>query len=264
MQSAIRPLLDLQNVDVRLLGLRGRLAAFPTRTAGIEAKLAAAQSKVNTAREALTTSLKDRKKFELDVEQWRERARKYRDQSYEVKTNEAFKALQHEIAHAEKEMASAEDRLLERMVSGEDFDRQVKAAEIELKQAEAVVSAERATLAAEKAEVERELAAAEAERAEVVVHIPEAMLSEYERIARRHHGIALAEVRNESCRACGVRVRPHVYQALRRAEDGHIFTCETCNRILYASEPVPPASVDPRPNVPAPKIEAASAASHDV
>src|SRR5215467_16401391 len=129
MQSAIRPLLDLQHVDVRLNGLRQRLAAFPARSAEIESKLAVTQGKLSTAKEALTNSAKDRKKFELDVEQWRERGRKYRDQSYEVKTNEAFKALQHEIAHAEKEMASAEDRLLERMVSGEDFDRQVKAAE---------------------------------------------------------------------------------------------------------------------------------------
>ena len=243
MQSAIRPLLDLQRVDVRLHNLRQRLGAFPARIAAVEAKLAAAQAKLNASREALITSAKDRKKFELDVEQWRERARKYRDQSYEVKTNEAFKALQHEIAHAEKEMASAEDRLLERMVSSEDFDRLVKSAEIELKQADAAAVAERATLAAEKAELDKEIFAAESERGELVKHVPEPLLNEYERIAKRHHGVALAEVRNETCQACGVRVRPHVYQALRRAEDSHLFTCETCNRILYAVEPAVPAGL---------------------
>ncbi|HET9402838.1 MAG TPA: C4-type zinc ribbon domain-containing protein [Candidatus Acidoferrales bacterium] len=247
MQSAIRPLLDLQRVDTTLHGLRQKLAAFPGRAAEIDARLSAAKGKLNTAREALTTSAKDRKKFELDVEQWRERARKYRDQSYEVKTNEAFKALQHEIAHAEKEMASAEDRLLERMVSGEDFDRQVKAAEAELKQAETAAAAEHATLAADKSQIEKQVAAAESERAEIVKGIPEKLLDEYERIARRHHGVALAEVRNETCQACGVRVRPHVFQALRRAEEGQLFTCETCNRILYAAEPVAPAQLNGGP-----------------
>ena len=88
-----------------------------------------AKNKLAAAREAHTTSLKDRKKYELDVEQWRERAKKYRDQSYEVKTNEAFRALQHEIANADAEMARAEDRLLERMVAGEEFDRQIKSGE---------------------------------------------------------------------------------------------------------------------------------------
>ena len=247
MQSAIRPLLDLQRVDTRLHDLRHKLAAFPGRAAEIDARLAAAKGKLNTAREALTTSAKDRKKFELDVEQWRERARKYRDQSYEVKTNEAFKALQHEIAHAEKEMTSAEDRLLERMVSGEDFDRQVKSAEVELKRAETAASAEHVTLAADKSQIEQQVAAAESERAEIVKGIPENLLDEYERIARRHHGIALAEVRNETCQACGVRVRPHVFQALRRTEEGHLFTCETCNRILYAPEPVAPAELNGSP-----------------
>lgn len=243
MQSAIRPLIDLQHVDVRLHSLRQRLAAFPARSAQIEAQIAAQHAKLNASREALTASLKDRKKFELDVEQWRERARKYRDQSYEVKTNEAFKALQHEIAHAEKEMAAAEDRLLERMVSGEEFDREVKTAESDLKKAESIATAERATLSAEKAELDKEIAAAESERSEAVKHIPESLLDEYERIAKRHHGVALAEVRNETCQACGVRVRPHVFQALRRAEESHIFTCETCNRILYVAEPAVPTEL---------------------
>ena len=77
----------------------------------------------------------------MDVEAWKEKARKYRDQSLHVKTNDAYKALQHEIQYAETEVAQAEDRLLERMVAGEDFDRQIKAAE------QAIAGVERMALA---------------------------------------------------------------------------------------------------------------------
>lgn len=248
MQANLDRLVKLQGVDLRLEEQRRRLASFPERLAGVDATLGNARTKLNAARESLANGQKERKKFELDVEQWRERSKKYRGQSYEVKTNEAFKALQHEIQHAENEMAQAEDRLLERMVSGEDYDRQVKAAEAELKQAEGVAAIERRAIEDERADAEKNLAAIENERTSVVEGIPENLLTEYQRIARRHHGVAMSEVRNEACGACGVRIRPHVYQELRRPDNEQLFTCETCNRILYAPEPTAPPLASAQPD----------------
>jgi predicted nucleic acid-binding Zn-ribbon protein len=242
MRAQIKRLLELQVVDVRLADLRARLAAFAGRMAEVDAKLSGAKTKLAAAREALTNSLKDRKKYELDVEQWCERGKKYRDQSYEVKTNDAFRALQHEIKTADDEMAHAEDRLLERMVAGEEFERQVKSGEIALKEAEGVAAAEKRALEEERAAEQARLEAAEAERKSVVTEIPEDLLEEYQRIGKRHHGVALAEVRDEMCMKCGVRVRPHIYQVLRRPDNEEIHVCESCGRILYVAEPaVPPA-----------------------
>lgn len=238
MQPNMQRLVVLQDLDERILKLRKELAAVPARLATIEANLNSAKSKLASAQDSRTNALKDRKKYELDVDQWRERARKYRDQSYEVKTNEAFKALQHEIAHAEGEIAGAEDRLLERMVAGEEYDGTIKTAEAELKSAESIAATERSELATQRTSLESQLAIAEAERSKLAVEIPEELLREYDRIGRRHHGIALARVVDETCKACGVRIRPHVYQELRRSSGDQIFTCETCNRILYYVEPV--------------------------
>jgi hypothetical protein len=243
MQANIQKLVELQAVDVRLAGLRRAVAGFPADLARIEARLATAKKRLADARDAHTTSLKDRKKYERDVEQWKEKARKYRDQSYEVKTNEAFRALQHEIASSEAEMARAEDRLLERMVAGEEYELQIRAADAALKEAEAAAAREKAALAEERAIEEAKLASAEAERAAIVAGIPEDLLAEYQRVAKSR-GTALAAVVSESCHACGMHVRPHVFQVLRRADNEEIFHCETCARILYYTEPaVPPGLV---------------------
>ena len=129
MHPDIKLLVDLQAVDLRLTQLRAQLASFPQQLAAVEQRVAQARQQLAASRESLTGSLKARKTFEMDVDSWKEKARKYRDQSAAVKTNEAYKALQHEIQHAEGEMAQAEDRLLDRMVAGEDYERQVKAAE---------------------------------------------------------------------------------------------------------------------------------------
>ncbi len=67
---------------------------------------------------------------------------KYRDQSLEVKTNEQYKALMHEIQFAEQDIRTNEDKILELMVNAEAREKHVKAAEAELK--------------AETAEIEKE------------------------------------------------------------------------------------------------------------
>jgi len=252
MHPHLKALIELQAVDLRLIGIRERLARFPKRLAEVEAGVTSAKQHVTAAKEAHTTGLKERKTYEMDVEQWKERAKKYRNQSAEVKTNEAYKALLHEIQNAENEVASAEDRLLERMVSGEEYDRQVKAAEAAVKGIEASASKERQAIQAEYNATQKELAAAEAVRAAAIAAVPEDLVDHYERIAKRHGGIALAEIRGEGCGQCGVHIRPHVIQQLQRDSNEGFFHCETCTRILYYADhaaatghPVPSASAVP-------------------
>jgi len=246
MHPHLKALVELQAVDLRLIGIRERLARFPKRLAEVESRVNAARQQVTASKEAHTTGLKERKTYELDVDQWKERAKKYRNQSAEVKTNEAYKALLHEIENAENEVAKAEDRLLERMVSGEEYDRKVKAAEAALKEIEAATGKERQAIQAEYNAAQKELAAAEAARATAVAEVPEDLVDHYERLARKHGGIALAEIHGESCGQCGVHIRPHVIQQLHRQENEEFFHCETCTRILYyadhAATPGPPGA----------------------
>jgi hypothetical protein len=246
MHPHLKSLIELQAVDLRLIGIRERLARFPKRLAEVEARVTAAKQQVATAKEVLLTGQKERKTYEMDVEQWKERAKKYRNQSGEVKTNEAYKALLHEIQNAEDEVAKAEDRLLERMVSGEEYDRQVKTAEAAVKEIEVAANKERQAIQAEYNATQKELTAAEAVRAAAMAAVPEDLVDHYERIAKRHGGIALAEIRGEGCGQCGVHIRPHVIQQLQRDSNEGFFHCETCTRILYYADhsaaPVPPVS----------------------
>jgi uncharacterized protein len=235
-------LLNLQALDARLNQVRARLAGFPQKTSAAEARASAARAELDQAKAAQVVTVRDRKKYELDVEQWKERVRKYRDQTSQVKTNDAYKALQHEVELAEAEISKAEDRLLEQMVNAEDYDRRVKISERRLKEIEEAVRGEKTMLDAEKASAEKDLAALESQRAAIVADIPENLLDHYGRIAKKHGGIALAEVRDERCSACGMRVRPHVFQEMQRGADDKMFHCETCTRILYYLDADAPAS----------------------
>jgi predicted nucleic acid-binding Zn-ribbon protein len=239
MHSAIPHLIELQRVDHLIASVRAEIDTFPKRVRDADVKLSGARAAVAAAKEGLVNSQKERKKFELDVQQWKDRAKKYRDQSGAVKTNEAYKALQHEIANAEAEVAKAEDAQLEVMMTGEEAERRVKHAEANLKEDETAVTRERKEIEAQQGEKKKQLESLLAERERALAPIPEDLRELYARIAKRHHGAGLAEARDGQCRGCGMRVLPHTLQELRRDPNEEIYRCESCGLILYTLEPIP-------------------------
>jgi uncharacterized protein len=250
MHALLKSLIELQEQDSRLLALRAKLAEFPRRFAGLDAQLAGAHAGVEQARAAKVAATKERRKFELDAEQCKDRIAKFKGQSAAVKTNEAYRALQHEIEMAEQGLASAEDRLLAEMVAAEEYDRQISAAEIIFAETEGSVRLRREVAEREQAALEKEATEHEAERKVLVARIPEDTLDHYTRLGRRHNGVALARVRErgneQSCAMCGVLILPHLFEQIRRGESDELFHCETCTRILYYEPPaaaVPPEGV---------------------
>jgi predicted nucleic acid-binding Zn-ribbon protein len=239
MHPAIPHLVELQRVDRQIAVLRAELESFPKRIRETDVKLGGARAELASAKEARGQITAERKKFEFDVQQWKDRARKYRDQSGAVKTNEAYKALQHEITNAEAEVAKAEDRQLEVMMAAEDVERRVKIAESRLKEAEQSAAAERKEIETQAAEKKKQIEAAVAEREKIIAPVPEELRELYARIAKRHNGAALAEARDGQCRGCGMRVLPHTLQELRTETNEEAFRCESCGLILYTLEPIP-------------------------
>jgi predicted nucleic acid-binding Zn-ribbon protein len=244
MHPAIPRLIDLQAVDHHIAAVRAEMDSFPKRILEADHKLSGARAAVAAAKEATAAGVAERKKLEFEVQQWKDRARKYRDQSGAVKTNEAYKALQHEITNAEAEVAKAEDRQLEVMMASEEAERRVRNAEANLREDEQAINAEKKRIQSLNTEKKKELDAALSERERVVAPVPQDMRDLYERIAKRHHGTALAQARDEQCRGCGMRVLPHILQMLRDDANEEVYRCESCGLILYSLEPIPAPNPD--------------------
>ncbi len=239
MHPAIPHLLELQRVDHQIAALRAELEGFPKRIREADVRFNGARAEVAAAKEAHARMVAERTKYEFEAQQWKDRARKYRDQSGAVKTNEAFRALQHEIANAEAEVAKAEDRQLEVMMAAEEAERRVKVAESRLKDAEQDLATERKEIESRGAEKKKQLEAAMAEREKIIAPVPEELRALYTRVASRHNGTAMAEARDEQCRGCGMRVLPHIVQELRTETNEEVYRCESCGLILYTLEPIP-------------------------
>jgi len=164
----------------------------------------------------------------------------------EVKTNKEYHAMQTEITAAEAVVRREEDRLLEQMEEAETLAAQLKAAEAALKTGQADVARSRQQMDAEKAAAEQELAKTTAKRSEVASAVSAAPLALFERISKHRKGLAMSEARDGLCTQCHVRLRPQVYNELRRNES--VMQCDSCSRILYyVPPPVAAEAAAPEP-----------------
>ncbi len=226
----IDKLLELQIADKEIRRLQEEVAALPKRVAVIEQKLAGTNAQLEKARAAAKGDEANRKKFEGAIKDLQAKISKYRDQSLDVKTNEQYKAFQLEIGFAEQEIRLNEDRILEVMVNVEGRDKEVKAAEAEHKAETAEIEKEKEDARRVTAEDQKKLAEWNAKRDGLRQGISEDILRQYERVMK-FRGTGLAEVRDQKCMGCQVKLRPQTYNEVRDGEK--VMICESCSRIYY-------------------------------
>src|SRR5580692_2194951 len=210
----IDKLLELQVADKEIRKLRDEVAALPKRMAVIEQKLAGTNAHLEKVRAAAKADDTNRKKFEANIKDLQGKISKYRDQSLDVKTNDQYKALLHEIQFAEQEIAANEDKILEMMVNADARDKEVKAAQAELKAETAEIEKEKEQARQLTAKDEKLLAEWRAKRDQIRTSVNEDLLRHYERVSK-FRGSGMSEVRDQKCMACRVMLRPQTYNEVR-------------------------------------------------
>ena len=231
MNADLERLITLQRLDSAADAARRRLADEPEREKALEARLESARQRVAHAKEHLTANQTARREIDKEVAVHQGRLSKYREQAMAVKTNVEYHAIQKEIGHAQAEIKTHEDRMLERMLEADDLTAAVKKAEADLAAEQKAVDADRKAMKAEHAELQTSLEQITSERASVVAAVDKQTLAIFDLVSSRRNGIALAEARDGICTICHVRLRPQVFNNVRRNDE--IVQCDSCNRILF-------------------------------
>ena len=238
MNADLERLIALQKLDSAAIDAERRLAGEPERLKAMDLKLETARQQVATAKERLAENQNARRAIEKDVAVHQGRLSKFREQAMAVKTNQEYHAIQHEMAFAQTEIKTLEDKVLELMMEGDDLTAALKRAEASLATDQKTVDADKKALVAEQAELKALLDRLHAERTGIVAALDPKVLALFELVSRRRHGVAVAEARDGICTICHVRLRPQVFNTVLRNEE--IVQCDTCQRILhYVPAPVP-------------------------
>ena len=241
MNADLERVIALQKVDSAAHEAERRLADEPERLKAMETKLEVARQHLDTTKARLTDNQNARRVIEKDVAMHQGRLSKFREQAMAVKTNQEYHAIQHEIAFAQTEIKTLEDKILELMVDADELTAAVKRAEGALAADQNATEADKKALIAEQAELKGLLDRLHADRARLVAALDPKVLALFELVSRRRHGVAVAEARDGICTICHVRLRPQVFNTVLRNEE--IIQCDTCLRILhFVPAPVPNAT----------------------
>ncbi len=222
--------LRLQALDRKIASLENEIATLPKHIAVIERKLESHTRRLEADRAALSANQKDRKNLEGEIQIHQQKISKLRDQTLQAKTNEQYRAFQNEISYAEGEIRKAEDKILDLMEKSESLEKNVKAAEVELKKQQHHVETEKQHARERTATDQKELADTRAERKSLVDQLDSKFYTEYERIRKKTKNTPIADATDGRCDGCNMSIRPQFFQDLRRGDK--VMFCESCGRIL--------------------------------
>ncbi len=237
MNPELKTLISLQQLDLRIRELSAQIESLPAEILRLEKELTEFIRAHEERRQRLAANQKERRELESEVQMVRGRISKHKDQLYEVKTNEQYRAMLKEIEGEEGNIGRLEDQVLEKMIEAEDLQTRVAEAATKLEGEKARTVAEKERLEAIQRADTQERDRLAAERREKAATLPEQVLNTYERVRKARGGVAIAMVRDGLCTACHVVLRPQLYNEVRTNEELH--ECENCSRILYAPEPSP-------------------------
>ena len=243
MDVQLEKLLRLQQIDGRAAKLHEAIAALPKRLESLEQKLQAQKQAVEQAEKAVLGEEAKRRRLESDLKDQQQKIVKYRDQSNSVKTNEQFRALQHEIGFVEAEIRRIEDAELASMVQSETLDSNRAKARREIAEQAKLIEREKDSVRVDSLDRGKELDGLQKERAELRSAVDSAMLAQYDRLASSSRKTALARASGQRCVACQMALRPQFWNQVRA---GTLLNCESCGRLLYFDaglELPPPESV---------------------
>ena len=227
----IRKLLTVQEHDTRIRDMERAIRDIPARKQQEETRLEEHKAELGEAEEALKATQAEIKKLELEIQSWKDKVAKLRQQQLEIKTNKEFRAIETEIQTAAEAIRGLEDQELERMETLELGRRDVGAKQKALDEEKTAVAEDVAALDQRLRQIETDVALEREAREGAVgeVDAPD-WLQTYERILSRKDK-ALVPIEGGVCSGCHMKLLPYIVHDAKKASE--LVACSFCGRLLY-------------------------------
>jgi predicted nucleic acid-binding Zn-ribbon protein len=231
--SAALGLLRLQQLDSRINQIDARLQEIreilENNTELIEARhqLSIVQTEVEDAEHA-------RKTAEADAQAQRLKIQQVESNLYGglVHNPKELQELQTDIGYRKKHLAAIEDSELESMANLEVAQVKVQQASTNMEQISIHLKDVQKILIEKQSQLTSDRASLETQRQAALKAVAHDSLETYENLRRLRRGVAVAEVLENACAACGTTLTAAIQQNARHA--ANLVHCPSCGRILFA------------------------------
>jgi len=231
--SAALGLFRLQQVDSRMDEIRARLDEI-RQILGNDDEVRQARAKAEEANSAHQMSLHALKRAEVEVDKQKGKIKQSESTLYSgsVKNPKELQDLQNEVASLKRYLGTLEDRQLEAMLGEEETAQANQAALDELAKIQARMAEQYQILTEEQATLNKDMERLKAERQAALTPLDTSLLTTYNGLRQQRRGLAVAEVSEGACAACGTTLTASQIQSARST--AQIYNCPTCGRILFA------------------------------
>ena len=240
MENKLRNLYALQNIDSNLDELEEMKGDLPSEISGLEEKANELKAHKAALEETMKNAFAMRDGADSEIISLREKVERYKSQQYKVRNNREYDALTKEMDNAADTIARLEKEMDQLEGKATNARTDIEAATQQIEELTSILEEKHAALAEVSKSTEAEEQKFRHERQKLVVRIPKADLTTYERIRKAKRGKAIVSVKRGACGGCYNRVPPQKILELR--QNNKLYTCEHCGRILVSDEIVESAS----------------------
>ncbi len=231
MKDGLDLLHDLQLKDDLLREIEGIVNDIPERIKEIEKERDGKKSIIEDSKKKLEINLKERKKFEGDILQIKEKITKYKDQMNKSTTNREYQGFISEIKYEEDKINKVEESIIEKMLESDEIMQEIRDSESEYEsikvEYEKKITDHRSNLKYQIKKKEDELVVKNKLRSEIAKNL----LKTYDSLFKNKNGKSISSVETEFCGNCNVKLRPQLLNEL--ITTNNLITCENCGRILF-------------------------------
>ena len=222
----------LQQLDSQRIERLKRIKQIDQIIASDKAVLKA-KSVVQKADDALTSNNNELENVRLKVEEKTLKLKLTQAKLFGGKINapKELQDLQAESEALRRTIKSLEDEQMVLLEANDTCQDAKKAAEAGLQQLLNKKASENSLLLGEREKLKMQLPKINSQRESLKSQLDEKLLKEYDALFKSKGGVAVAEIFDGSCKACGVELSPTDIQ--QAANPNVLMKCKSCGRILY-------------------------------
>ena len=235
MLEGLNNLVDLQRLDGERTVFEEEFSAIPGKRVSLVEALAHCDKRLEHAKEQLLASELEQRRVEQALQEQEALLQRLEGQQNQVKSNDAYTALLHEMEMAKQAISSCETGILEGMEAVETARETLAADESAVAAERKRVGVTEKTLDERETHLSAEIARLSEAREQVCSGLEAGLLGRYQKILARRQP-ALVLVTGEMCTGCRVGIPAQDFIEVLKSEK--IVTCMSCGRILLHAEKI--------------------------
>ena len=225
-------LLLMHSRDRRLKTLKNDLEKLPGELEYMDKKIFEEKESIRLAMEEWKTLESKNNSLEKDILSHRDQIARQRNRQLEVKKNEEYQALEHEIANLESKIDELESEQIETLDKIDDARETADVAEKKIAQRVIELEKEREDRVAFGKQAEIDVQSLETQIVETREEVEPDFLSVYDRVSKIvSRPPYMAPLEDQKCSGCHLRVSNDVVSSV--LVEKKLTQCDQCGRIVY-------------------------------